>query len=235
MKLKAFFLLLLIGILAIGVVYGAGIYGQYRYEQNIRHRFAENAIPISELEITETRIKVKIPSTGKTLCPEDLDLVRYLQDRIPSLLEERGIHVVLCTGEGKVIYSNYFNPESQAPIEIAEAAPLYMDSVLLKKSFEVALKKREIVCLLYTEAYGDGCGIVGEEPAPEGRTVSLQLQTEEDRAEKVSEFFVSLIDDLNRQGAGIVRCNLWLTGSEGKTLWMESRDLLTENRIRLEP
>ncbi len=240
MKIKAIILFIVIAIITAGTVYGIMQLDSYLFHEDILRQFEDKALTVTELEISDTRIRVKLASVGDDLCPEDLQLVRYINDVVPTIDTEKTIYVFVCTPSGKVIYQKHFT-EDDSNIATPQSIPArYMDSTLLRAEISYSFNQSGINCTAFKETEGSQCYIRGEEPNTQtGRilnfTISLPDTSDEEQndPELLAVYFEALISMLNQKGAGISQYNLYIKNAENVCVYLASIDLLTKDIVRL--
>jgi hypothetical protein len=239
-KIKAIILFIVIAIVTAGAVYGIVQLDSYLFHENVLRQFEDKALTVTELEISDTRIKVKLASTGDDLCPEDLQLVRYVNDAIPTIETEKTVYVFVCTPSGKVIYQKHFTDDNENITAPQSIPARYMDSTLLRAEIAYSFNQRGINCTAFKETEGSQCYIRGEEPDTQtGRilnfTISLpdETEAEKDDPELLAVYFEALISMLNQKGAGISQYNLYIKTANDVCVYLASIDLLSKDIVRL--
>ena len=240
MKIKAIILFVLICVMTAGSVIGLDALDEYVSEKSILRDFEELALEVTDMQISDTRIRIRVKSVSDTLCPEDLQLVRYINTVIPTLETDRSVHVSVCTESGDVIYQKLFT-ETSSPAQTEPAVPaIYMDSNLLRAELTYAFNQKGINCTAYKETSGSQCYVLGNNANVQtGRILNftLTLPAEEDGStsdpELLAVYFDALISMLNGKGAGISQYNLYITDADGVCRYLASVDILTNDTVRL--
>jgi len=239
LKVKAIILFILVAALTTGAVFGLNVLEEYLFEKSILEDFEDLALEVTDLQISDTRIRIRVRSVSDTLCPEDLQLVRYINSVIPTVETDKSVHISVCTKSGDVIYQKLFTDTPNIRQPQAAIPANYMDSTLLKAELTYAFNQKGINCTAYKETSGSQCYIRGEEPMTEtGRILNFTVvvpsgEDESSDPELLAVYFDALISMLNTKGAGISQYNLYVTDAEGVCLYLASVDLLTNDTVRL--